>query len=160
MEKNLTKNICICIRTHTDTHTWGFPGGSVGKEFTCNAGEPGLISGLGRSHEKEMATHSSILAWKISWTEGLCGLQSLGLQRVGHDWVTNTFLLNTIFIPVPQPGKQTLTIRQLFMDHLPCSRYCGYSFIHSSKFWQILIECLVCGQHYPDTRDRTLHDMI
>ena len=40
--------------------------------------------------EKEMATHSSILTWKISWTEEPGGLQSTGLQRVGHDWVTNT----------------------------------------------------------------------
>ena len=36
------------------------------------------------------ATHSSILAWKISRTEGPGGLQSLGFQRVGHDWATNT----------------------------------------------------------------------
>ena len=35
--------------------------------------------------EKEMATHSSILAWKIPWTEELAGLQSMGWQRVGHD---------------------------------------------------------------------------
>ena len=35
--------------------------------------------------EKEMATHSSILAWKISWTEEPSGLQSMRLQRVGHD---------------------------------------------------------------------------
>ena len=35
--------------------------------------------------EKEMATHSSILAWKIPWTEGPDGLQSMGLQRVRHD---------------------------------------------------------------------------
>ena len=35
--------------------------------------------------EKELATHSSILAWKIPWTEKAGGLQSLGLQRVGHD---------------------------------------------------------------------------
>ena len=35
--------------------------------------------------EKEMATHSSILAWKISWTEDLGKLQSMGLHRVGHD---------------------------------------------------------------------------
>ena len=35
--------------------------------------------------EKEMATHSNILAWKISWTVEPCGLQSMGLQRVGHD---------------------------------------------------------------------------
>ena len=43
--------------------------------------------------EKQMATHSSILAWKISWTEEPGGLQSMGLQRVGHNWVTNTYLL-------------------------------------------------------------------
>ena len=35
--------------------------------------------------EKGMATHSSILAWRIPWTEEPGGLQSLGLQRVGHD---------------------------------------------------------------------------
>ena len=35
--------------------------------------------------EKEMATHSSILAWKISWTEEPGGLQSMGSQRVRHD---------------------------------------------------------------------------
>ena len=41
--------------------------------------------------EKEMAIHSSILAWKILWTEEPGGPQSMGLQRVGHDWATNTF---------------------------------------------------------------------
>ena len=38
--------------------------------------------------EKGMATHCSILAWRIPWTEEPCGLQSLGLQRVGHDLAT------------------------------------------------------------------------
>ena len=38
--------------------------------------------------EKGMATHSSILAWRIPWTEKPGGLQSMGLQRVRHDWVT------------------------------------------------------------------------
>ena len=40
--------------------------------------------------EKGMATQSSILAWRIPWTEEPGGLQSMGLQRVGHDWATNT----------------------------------------------------------------------
>ena len=39
--------------------------------------------------QKEMATHSSALAWKIPWTEEPGRLQSVGLQRVGHDWVTS-----------------------------------------------------------------------
>ena len=47
---------------------------------------------LGREDtvEKEMATHSSILAWRIPQTEDPGGLQSMGLHRVGHDWATNT----------------------------------------------------------------------
>ena len=40
--------------------------------------------------EKEMATHSIILAWRIPWTEGPGGLQSMGSQKVGHDWANNT----------------------------------------------------------------------
>ena len=42
--------------------------------------------------EKEMATHSSILAWKIPWTGEPGSLKSTGSQRVGHDWVTSLFL--------------------------------------------------------------------
>ena len=44
---------------------WGFPGGSDGKASACNAGDLGLIPGLGRSPGEEMASHSSTLAWKI-----------------------------------------------------------------------------------------------
>ena len=62
-----------------------FPGGSDGQVSAYRAGDPGSIPGLGRSPGKEMATHSSILAWKIPWTEKLGGLQSMGSQRVGHD---------------------------------------------------------------------------
>ena len=60
-------------------------GGSDDKKSACNAGDLGLIPGLGRPLEKGMATHSSILAWRIPWTEEPGGLQSTGLQRVGHD---------------------------------------------------------------------------
>jgi len=49
--------------------------------------EETLLQSLGQedSLEKEMATHSSILAWKIPWTEEPVGLQSMESQRVGHD---------------------------------------------------------------------------
>ena len=59
--------------------------GSDGKVSACNAGHPSSIPGSGRSLEKEMATHSSILAWRIPWTEEPGRLQSMGSQRVGHD---------------------------------------------------------------------------
>ena len=44
-----------------------------------------------------MATHSNILAWRIPWTEKPAGLQSMELQRVGHNWATDTYTV-TFFI--------------------------------------------------------------
>ena len=115
-------------------HIQSFPGGSDSKESSCNARDPGSISGLERSlgegsgtplqysclenpmdggawwaavhgaaksrtqlsdftftfhfHalEKEMATHSSVLAWRIPWTEEPGGLPSMGSHRVWYDW--------------------------------------------------------------------------
>ena len=46
--------------------------------------------------EKEMATHSSMLAWRIPWTEEPGGLQSTGSQRVRHGWATNTFSFTSL----------------------------------------------------------------
>ena len=63
----------------------GFPGGSDGKESTGSAGDLGLILGWEDPLEKGMATHSSILAWRIPWTEDAGGRQSMGSQTMGHD---------------------------------------------------------------------------
>ena len=65
----------------------GFPGGSVVKNLPANAGATGEVQSLGRGDplEEEMATQSSILAWKIPWTEEPGGLQSMGSQRVEQD---------------------------------------------------------------------------
>ena len=63
-------------------YSLGFPGGSDGKESACDAGDLGLISGLGISPGEGMATLSSILAWRIPWTEKSGGLQFMGSQRV------------------------------------------------------------------------------
>ena len=52
--------------------------------------------GLEDPLEKEMAIYSSTIAWKIPWTEEPGGLQSMGSQRIGHDWVTS---LDFAFIP-------------------------------------------------------------
>ena len=46
--------------------------------------------------EKEMAIHSSTLAWKIPWTEEPGRLQSMGSQRVGHDWVTSLHFTSSL----------------------------------------------------------------
>ena len=59
----------------------GFPGGLVGKESTCNAGDLGLIPGLEDHLEDDMANHPSILAWRIPWIEEPSGLQSMGRKE-------------------------------------------------------------------------------
>jgi len=59
----------------------------VGQESACNARDPGntgSIPGLGRSPGEGMETHSSILAWKMPWTEEPGRLQSIESQRVRH----------------------------------------------------------------------------
>ena len=59
------------------------------------------------SLEKEMATHSSILAWRIPRTEEPVGLQSMGLQRVGHDWVTSHTHKGSRGLPRWLSGKES-----------------------------------------------------
>ena len=69
--------------------------------------------------EKEMATHSSTLAWKIPWTEEPGRLQSMGSRRVGHDWATSLSLFTfiqwrrkwqptTVFLPGESQGQRSL----------------------------------------------------
>ena len=54
----------------------------MGKESACNAGDLGLIPGGEDPLEKKMATHSSILAWRIPWTKEPGELQSMGSQEL------------------------------------------------------------------------------
>ena len=126
---------------------WGFLGGSDGRECTCNIGDQGLIPGLGRSLEKEMATHSSIFAWEIPWTEEP-GRLSMGSQRVGLDWATNPvsgsshhLLCGSLCVPVVYPTPvfpgssrtfaATLICRSSHLSLLSCLTYTvgGHAFI-------------------------------
>ena len=66
----------------------GFPGGSDGKNLSAMQETWAWSLGLEDPLEEEMATHSSILAWEIPWTEESAWLQSIGSQRVGHDLAT------------------------------------------------------------------------
>ena len=60
-------------------------GGSDSKESTYTEGDLDSVPRLGRSLEEGMTIHSSILSWRIPWAEEPGGLQSMWLQRVGHD---------------------------------------------------------------------------
>ena len=63
-------------------------GSSDGKESACYAGDPVQSLGPEGPLEKEMATHSGILDWRIPWTGEPGGLQSMGSQRVQHKRAT------------------------------------------------------------------------
>ena len=80
--KECSKYCTVALISHASR---GFPGDSDGKVPACNAGDLGLIPGLGKSPGERNDTHSSTLAWKIPWTEEPYRLQSMGSQRVGHD---------------------------------------------------------------------------
>ena len=69
------------FRTIWITNNDYFPGGSDGKESACNAEDTHLILGWEDTLEKGMATHSSILAWGIPWTEELVGYIVHGVAK-------------------------------------------------------------------------------
>ena len=63
----------------------GFPGGSDGKETACNQETQVQSLGVEDLLEMTIATHSSIIAWRILWTEEPGVLQPMGSQKVRHD---------------------------------------------------------------------------
>ena len=78
-------SIYMCVYIHTYTYICIFPVARMVKHLPTM--RETWVQSLGQEDllEKEMATHSSILAWKIPWTEKPGSLQSMGSQRVGHD---------------------------------------------------------------------------
>ena len=64
---------------------------SDSKESACNTGDPDAIPMSQDPLEKETAIHSSIVAWRITWTKKPGMLQSMGLQKVRYNSATNTF---------------------------------------------------------------------
>ena len=92
----------------------GLPWWLSDKEPACNAGNVGLILGSGSLLEEEMATHSSIVAWRIPWTEDSGGLQSKGSQSVRHNLLTKQqrHELQGIGVsPFADNGTQSLGLR-------------------------------------------------
>ena len=84
-EGPLNKQFFFSIK-HCNT-SWASQGALVVKEPTCRWQEMWVLS-LDRENrlEEDMTTHSSVLTWTVPWTEEPGGLQSIGLQRVGHGW--------------------------------------------------------------------------
>ena len=93
--------------------------------------------------EKGMATHFSILAWRNPWTEEPDGLQSMGLQRVGHAWTTNTFSTKVEFSSVQSLGRV-----QLFATPLTAARQASLSITNSRSSLRLTsIELVMPSSH-------------
>ena len=97
------------------------------------------VQSLGREDplEKEMATHSNILAWKIPWTEKPCGLESIALQRVGTRPSDFTFTSGAFLIGQPVkylPAKQETRVPSLSWEDPLEKEMATYSIIFA---WRI-----------------------
>ena len=84
------------LTNYTLFFDWDFPGGSDCKASAYNAGDRVQILDQKDLLETKMAPHSSILVWKIPWTEEPGKLQPMGSQRVRYDWATS-LSLSTLF---------------------------------------------------------------
>ena len=95
------------------------------------------VRSLGRENplEKEMATHSSIHAWKIPWTEEPGRLQSTGSQRVGHDWATSvhftlrhvpTSFLSQLWVHEPSPSEPPGKLSLWSIPYRPPQPFCPF----------------------------------
>ena len=93
LPQNLIYNFCVnmfsFLKPRVELLDCIVSGGSEDKASACNAGDRVWSLGWEDALEEERATHSSILAWRIPWTEEPGGLQSMGSQRVEHDWATS-----------------------------------------------------------------------
>ena len=73
------------VVNHPLASSRAFPGGSAAKKSACSVGDLGSVPAWEDPLEKGTATHSSILAWRIPWTEEPGRLQFMGSQRAGHE---------------------------------------------------------------------------
>ena len=101
--------------------------------------------------EKEMATHSSILAWRIPWTEEPGGLQSTGSQRVGHDWASGSpglsISFSSTFLSYPIPQTYTsiyLAATDSSMPSFNSPKHYQYQVVHAGSVRQCVHVYVLC----------------
>ena len=123
--KWLCECMCTCVYTHTHTHMIGGRVRALVAQGLKHLPpmQKTRVRSLGWEDplEKEIVTHSSILAWRIPWTEEPGRLQSTGSQRVGHDWATSphfkssgeTRCLNTWVWVISAPTLWAVTYNEM-----------------------------------------------
>ena len=134
--------MCTCVnierqRQDVHIHRQGFPGGLGGEESACKAGDLSFISGREDPLEKGMATHPSIVAWRIPWTEEPSRLQSMGSK------VTNTFTFKrhtSMYYMCVHTDKHTILKKIMNLTiglprHLQISRFFFWSLKTTHLAW-------------------------
>ena len=107
-------------------------------------GDPGSGPGWEDPLEKGMAVLANILAWRIPWTEEPGGLQSMGLQRFGHDWAANTF---TFPNKTQKTWLSTVCLCRLFISVWNCVHIFSLSFYLEQK--ELFRNQQVSGERFP-----------
>ena len=92
---------------------------------------------------KEIATHSSTLAWKIPWTEEPGRLQSMGSQRVRHDWATSLSDCSHASLPCPSPSLGVCS------NSYPLSQWCYLTNSSSAPSFFLCLQSSSASQSFP-----------
>ena len=142
----------------------GFPGATSGKEPTCQyRTHETRVQSLGWKDllEEGMATHSSILAWRIPWTEDPGGLQFMGSQRFRYYWATNTYKCSIRVCfwrtetkeigrisgehSLNQEGGEAFTILKCYPSSITVRSRDSGDKLPGSKFWFCLLLTMILG---------------
>ena len=104
--------------------------------------------------KKGMASHSSVLAWRIPWTEEPGGLPSMGSQRVRHDWATNTFTLLLLYMHPYVHSNTIYNSQDTEIIQMPINRWTEKDVvhIHNGTLLSILKKKAICS-NMDGTRD-------
>ena len=130
---------CLCFIMEKLIHL-GFPGGSEGKAFACNAGEPASIPGLGLSPGEGNGNHSVLLPGKSHGRRSLGRLQSMGSQRVRHDWATSLSFFWYVWNVVQDPLEVGMaTFSSIFAWRIPMDRGASWAMVHTIVKSQTLL---------------------
>ena len=141
MERYLLIQICFLYKNSMCDH---FPGASDVKRLPTM--RETWVQSLGWEDllEKAMAPHSSILAWKIPWTEEPGGLHSKESQRVRHDWVTSLSFFNQIYVKFDcgqnnlliAPNSYVFITAENLDDSQNSENYFSYPFVNHRNSWR------------------------
>ena len=138
-------NLCFWFKSLI-MYLMRFPGGSDGKASACNVRDLGSFRFLGQEDplEKEMAIHSSTLAWKSQWMQEPDWLQSMASQRVGHDWATSLSLPLTFKIKMPETLPNRWIVMNVLLNEWNFSTW--FAFGPNSYFMEKKKSCFLYDQ--------------